>query len=138
MSDSIQQEARQILDTLAFTPFEQCHSLSREFATIPARVGLYAFRHSSEGLLYIGKAKNLRNRLRNGHKAFLWAVKYYFNWTFSCSPTFAVSPVATALTIAIVFATMLEGESQYSAFSTLTLIKAISGSFNSLGNQALS
>ncbi|MEG3983446.1 GIY-YIG nuclease family protein [Microcoleus sp. T3B2] len=35
-------------------------------------VSLYAFRHSSEGLLYIGKAKNLRDRLRNGHKAFLW------------------------------------------------------------------
>lgn len=72
MSDSIQLEARQILDTLAFTPFAQCHPLSREFATIPARVGLYAFRHSSYGLLYIGKAKNLRDRLRNGHKAFLW------------------------------------------------------------------
>lgn len=72
MSDSIQQEARQILDTLAFTSFEQCLPLSCEFATIPARVGLYAFRHSSEGLLYIGKAKNLRDRLRSGHKAFLW------------------------------------------------------------------
>ncbi len=24
------------------------------------------------GLLYIGKAKNLRDRLRGGHKAFLW------------------------------------------------------------------
>jgi excinuclease UvrABC nuclease subunit len=47
-------------------------SLSREFADIPARAGLYAFRHSSEGLLYIGKAKNLRDRLRGGHKAFLW------------------------------------------------------------------
>ena len=72
MPDSIKQEARQILDTLAFTPFEQCHPLSREFTSIPARVGLYAFRHSSEGLLYIGKAKNLRDRLRGGHKAFLW------------------------------------------------------------------
>jgi hypothetical protein len=72
MPDSIQQEARQILDTLAFTPFEQCQPLSRKFDTIPARVGLYAFRHSSEGLLYIGKAKNLRDRLRGGHKAFLW------------------------------------------------------------------
>jgi excinuclease UvrABC nuclease subunit len=72
MPDSIQQEARQILDTLVFTPFEQCQPLSRQFETIPARVGLYAFRHSEEGLLYIGKAKNLRDRLRGGHKAFLW------------------------------------------------------------------
>jgi len=72
MSNSIQVEARQILDTLAFTPFEQCQPLSRQFDTIPARVGLYAVRHSSEGLLYIGKAKNLKDRLRGGHKAFLW------------------------------------------------------------------
>ncbi len=71
MPDPIQQEARQILDALAFTPFEQCQPLSREFDTIPTRVGLYAFRHRSEGLLYIGKTKNLRDRLRNGHKAFL-------------------------------------------------------------------
>jgi len=72
MPDSIQFEARQILNTLAFTPFEQCQPLTRTFEEIPARVGLYAFRHSYEGLLYIGKAKNLRDRLRGGHKAFLW------------------------------------------------------------------
>ena len=72
MLDSTQQEARHILDTLAFTPFDQCHPLSHDFNSIPTRVGLYAFRHSSEGLLYIGKAKNLRDRLRGGHKAFLW------------------------------------------------------------------
>ncbi len=72
MPDSIQQEARQILDTLAFTPFDQCHPLSHEFLSIPATAGLYAFRHLTEGLLYIGKAKNLRDRLHGGHKAFLW------------------------------------------------------------------
>ena len=72
MTNSIQQEARQILNTLAFTSFEQCESLSRNFDSIPMRVGLYAFRHRTEGLLYIGKAKNLRDRLRGGHKAFLW------------------------------------------------------------------
>jgi excinuclease UvrABC nuclease subunit len=70
---SIQQEARQILDALAFNPFERCQPISRDFDTIPTRVGLYAFRHRSEGLLYIGKAKNLRDRLRGGHKAFLWS-----------------------------------------------------------------
>jgi excinuclease UvrABC nuclease subunit len=73
MSDSVQQEAQQILDTLAFTPFWQCHTLSRSFDTIPMKVGLYAFRHRTEGLLYIGKTKNLRDRLRGGHKAFLWS-----------------------------------------------------------------
>ncbi|MGB0563714.1 MAG: GIY-YIG nuclease family protein [Spirulinaceae cyanobacterium] len=73
MSDATQLEARQILDSLAFTPFEQCQPLSRTFKTIPARVGLYALRHASQGLLYIGKTKNLRDRFRGGHKAFLWS-----------------------------------------------------------------
>ena len=70
--DAIREEARQLLDTLVFTPFEHCQPLSREFDTIPARLGLYAFRHRSEGLLYVGKAKKLRDRLRGGHKVFLW------------------------------------------------------------------
>jgi excinuclease UvrABC nuclease subunit len=73
MPDSVQQEALKILDSLAFTPFEQCQPLSRDFDTIPTKVGLYAFRHYTEGLLYVGKAKNLRDRLRGGHKAFLWS-----------------------------------------------------------------
>jgi excinuclease UvrABC nuclease subunit len=71
-SDEIRQQARAILDALAFTPFEYCQPLSRDFEQIPPRLGLYAFRHRVEGLLYIGKAKNLRDRLRGGHKAFLW------------------------------------------------------------------
>jgi excinuclease UvrABC nuclease subunit len=72
MTDALKQEAQQILDTLAFTPFEDCQPLTREFDDVPSRLGLYAFRHRSEGLLYIGKAKNLRDRLRSEHKAFLW------------------------------------------------------------------
>jgi excinuclease UvrABC nuclease subunit len=73
MPDNLQQEARQILDTLAFTPFEQCQSLSRDFRNIPSRPGLYAVRHLTDGLLYIGKTKSLRGRFSGGHKAFLWA-----------------------------------------------------------------
>ena len=72
MTNPIQQEARQILDSFAFTLFDRCHPLSHDFDTIPARVGLYAFRDRIQGLLYIGQAKNLRDRLRGGHKAFLW------------------------------------------------------------------
>jgi len=72
MTSQIQHEAREILDTLAFTPFEDCQPLSRDFETIPTRIGLYAFRHRTQELLYIGKAKNLRDRLRGGHKVFLW------------------------------------------------------------------
>ena len=73
MPDSIQQEARKILDTLAFTPFEECLPLSREFTNLPSRPGLYAVRHRTDGLLYIGKTKSLRGRFSGGHKAFLWA-----------------------------------------------------------------
>jgi excinuclease UvrABC nuclease subunit len=69
----LQTQARQILDAIAFTPFEQCQPLSREFGTIPARPGIYAVRHKTDGLLYIGKTKSLRGRFSGGHKAFLWA-----------------------------------------------------------------
>lgn len=75
----IQQEARQILDALAFMPFEDCQPLSRAFENIPSRLGLYAFRHRTEGLLYIGEAKNLRDRLKGGHKAFLWGWLDYYD-----------------------------------------------------------
>lgn len=69
----LQTQAYRILDAIAFTPFEQCQSLSREFGNIPARPGLYAIRHKTDGLLYIGKTKSLRGRFSGGHKAFLWA-----------------------------------------------------------------
>lgn len=69
----LQIQAREILDAIAFTPFEQCQPLNREFRSIPARPGIYAIRHKTEGLLYIGKTKSLRGRFSGGHKAFLWA-----------------------------------------------------------------
>ncbi|MEH1906414.1 MAG: GIY-YIG nuclease family protein [Nostoc sp.] len=47
--------------------------MTRDFATIPARPGIYAIRHRTDGLLYIGKTKSLRGRFSGGHKAFLWA-----------------------------------------------------------------
>ena len=69
----LQAQARNILDAIAFTPFEQCQPLSREFSSIPVRPGIYAIRHKTDGLLYIGKTKSLRGRFTGGHKAFLWA-----------------------------------------------------------------
>lgn len=72
-NDDIKAEARAILDALAFTPFDNCRLLSREFDDISNYPGLYAVRHCREGLLYIGKSKNLRDRFRAGHKAFLWS-----------------------------------------------------------------
>ncbi|WP_326972962.1 GIY-YIG nuclease family protein [Chlorogloeopsis fritschii] len=38
---------------------------------MPPRPGIYAIRHKTDGLLYIGKTKSLRSRFSGGHKAFL-------------------------------------------------------------------
>lgn len=69
----LNKQAQEILDAIAFMPFEQCQPLNRKFDTIPAYPGIYAIRHQSIGLLYVGKTKSLRGRFRGGHKAFLWA-----------------------------------------------------------------
>ena len=69
----LQAQARRILDAIAFMPFDLCQPLSREFDGIPSRLGIYAIRHKTDGLLYIGKTKSLRGRFSGGHKAFLWA-----------------------------------------------------------------
>ncbi len=77
----LQTQAQRILDEIAFTPFEQCQPLSRDFNNIPARPGIYAIRHRTDGLLYIGKTKSLRGRFSGGHKAFLWAwLDKYSDW----------------------------------------------------------
>ncbi len=72
-NSEIQNQARSVLDAIAFTPFEQCQPISRDFSEISDRPGIYAIRHRYQGLLYIGKTKSLRSRFRGGHKAFLWA-----------------------------------------------------------------
>lgn len=61
------------MDAIACIPFEQCQPLTRRFESTPARPGIYAVRHRTDGLLYIGKTKSLRGRFSGGHKAFLWA-----------------------------------------------------------------
>jgi excinuclease UvrABC nuclease subunit len=74
MNDSqLQNQARSVLDSIAFMPFEQCQPLRRGFESIPPRPGIYGIRHRTDGLLYVGKTKSLRGRFSGGHKAFLWA-----------------------------------------------------------------
>ena len=74
MSDQfIQAEAQRILDRFITVSFEQCHPISRNFETVPARTGIYSFLHRTQGILYIGKAANIQRRVRNGHKALAWA-----------------------------------------------------------------
>ncbi|NJM47225.1 MAG: GIY-YIG nuclease family protein [Alkalinema sp. RU_4_3] len=74
MSDNfINEEAKRILDRFVTLPFEQAYPLSRTFSLVPIRTGVYGFRHAALGLLYIGKAANIQQRIRNGHKALAWA-----------------------------------------------------------------
>jgi excinuclease UvrABC nuclease subunit len=73
-SDRIRAEALRLLDLLANQPFEQCYPLSRDWADLPTRPGLYAVRHCEAGILYIGQSRNIRDRFRGGHKALSWAL----------------------------------------------------------------
>ena len=73
MSDPIVQESQAILATLALTEFNNCIPLSKEFRQLPMTAGIYAVKHRTLGILYIVKARTLRDRFRGGHKALLWA-----------------------------------------------------------------
>jgi excinuclease UvrABC nuclease subunit len=73
MSSLKHQEAQSILDYLASVPFENCVELSKEFLELPMQAAIYAVKHRQIGILYIGKARTLRDRFRGGHKALLWA-----------------------------------------------------------------
>ncbi len=69
----INSEADRLLLRLNTTLFSDAHPLTREFAIVTPRPGIYAFIHPPTGILYIGKSKNIRQRLRGGHKALGWA-----------------------------------------------------------------
>lgn len=73
MPQSLESEAEVILYTLASTPFEDCIAISKEFRELPMTAGIYAVKHYTLGILYIGKTRTLRDRFRGGHKALLWA-----------------------------------------------------------------
>ncbi|NJK68915.1 MAG: GIY-YIG nuclease family protein [Microcoleus sp. SU_5_3] len=73
MPESIQQEAAAILHTLASIPFQDCIAVTKEFRELPMAAGIYAIKHRTLGILYIGKTRTLRDRFRGGHKALLWA-----------------------------------------------------------------
>jgi excinuclease UvrABC nuclease subunit len=73
MDDEIRAEALRILEILNTHPFDDCYRITKDFSDLPARLGIYAVRHRQDGILYIGKAANLRYRFIGGHKALLWA-----------------------------------------------------------------
>jgi hypothetical protein len=81
MMDDLQIEAFKILETLVSMPFENCSPVSKEFPTLTRKHSIYAIRHRVEGLLYIGKSQNPRQRFAGGHKALVWC------WLEGYNPT---------------------------------------------------
>lgn len=71
--NEVEAQAKILLETLLSVPFESCASITREFRDLPLSPGLYAVKHPQHGLLYLGKAKKLRERFRGGHKACTWS-----------------------------------------------------------------
>jgi excinuclease UvrABC nuclease subunit len=69
----IETQARTILDFLVNLPFSDCIPISRDFAALTTKPGIYAVRHRNEGLLYVGKAQDIKERFRGGHKAITWS-----------------------------------------------------------------
>jgi excinuclease UvrABC nuclease subunit len=77
----IESQAREILNFLMQLPFSECVPISRDFAGLTFKPGIYAIRHrwqslsrgESAGLLYVGKAQDIKERFRGGHKAVTWS-----------------------------------------------------------------
>jgi GIY-YIG catalytic domain len=69
----LEAQAHEILNFLVQRPFIDCISISRDFANLTTQPGIYAIRHRQEGLLYIGKAQDIKERFRGGHKAITWS-----------------------------------------------------------------
>ncbi len=71
--DAIDAEALRILELLNDMPFEECCPLTREFVGLPPSPGIYAVKHRTQGILYVGKSSSIRGRFKGGHKALGWA-----------------------------------------------------------------
>jgi excinuclease UvrABC nuclease subunit len=69
----LEQQARLILDGLVRRPFSDCVAITRNFADLTTQPGIYAVRHRTVGLLYVGKAQDVKERFRGGHKAITWS-----------------------------------------------------------------
>jgi excinuclease UvrABC nuclease subunit len=71
--NALQLEALRILTVLNEMPFDDCCPLTREFNELPPRPGIYAVKHRTQGILYVGKSGSVKGRFRGGHKALGWA-----------------------------------------------------------------
>jgi hypothetical protein len=71
--DPIETQAREILNRILQRPFTTCIPISRDFTGLTTKPGIYAIRHRLEGLLYVGKAQDIKERFRGSHKAITWS-----------------------------------------------------------------
>ena len=69
----IEAQAREILDTLVAMAFPECMPITRNFTEMTTQPGIYAVRHRTAGLLYVGKTQDFKERFKGGHKALTWA-----------------------------------------------------------------
>lgn len=69
----IEIQAQNILQTLMRVEFTNCIAITRDFADLTAKPGIYAVRHRFEGLLYVGKAQDIKERFKGGHKSLTWS-----------------------------------------------------------------
>ncbi len=69
----IETQARSILNSLIEIPFSACIPITRSFENLMTNPGIYAVRHRVDGLLYVGKAQDIKERFRGGHKALTWS-----------------------------------------------------------------
>lgn len=70
---NVETQAHTILESLIKTAFSECVPITREFAGLTTKPGIYAVRHRADGLLYIGKAQDVKERFRGGHKSITWS-----------------------------------------------------------------
>lgn len=71
--NAVNAEALRLLKLLDEMPFSDCYPLTREFDELPPRPGIYAVKHTNQGILYIGKSGSVKGRFKGGHKALAWA-----------------------------------------------------------------
>ncbi len=69
----IESQALLILNTLVEIPFSDCNPITRGFEQLTTKPGIYAVAHRLDGLLYVGKTQDFKERFRGGHKALTWA-----------------------------------------------------------------
>jgi len=69
----IEVQAQEILDTLLALAFPECTPITKSFADLTTDPGIYAVRHRTDGLLYVGKTQDFKERFKGGHKALTWA-----------------------------------------------------------------